>query len=159
MLEGVTAAFGLHLWTQLPVGKIGVNRGALMAAVDEFSIDVDGRGGHGAAPHETADPIVAAARIVEALQSVVSREISPLDAAVVTIGSIHGGTAFNIIPGSVRLTGHGPVLHRGDRPGAAREDRARRRAARPRPAGVEAHARLPARQPAPRSTTRRWPTS
>jgi len=76
-----------------------------MAAVDHFEIDVEGRGGHGAAPHETNDPILAAARIVEALQSVVSREISPLDAAVVTIGSIHGGTAFNIIPGSVRLTG------------------------------------------------------
>ena len=105
VLEGVRAAFGLHLWSPLPVGKLGVNRGALMAAVDRFEIEVEGRGGHGAAPHETADPIVAAARIVEALQTVVSREISPLDAAVVTIGSIHGGTAFNIIPGSVLLTG------------------------------------------------------
>jgi amidohydrolase len=105
VLEGVGAAFGLHLWSPLPVGKIGVNRSALMAAVDHFEIAVEGRGGHGAAPHETADPIVAAARIVEALQTVVSREISPLDAAVVTVGSIHGGTAFNIIPGSVLLTG------------------------------------------------------
>ena len=105
VLEGVGAAFGLHLWSPFPVGKIGVNRGALMAAVDQFEIDVEGRGGHGAAPHETDDPILAAARIVEALQSVVSREISPLDSAVVTVGSIHGGTAFNIIPGSVRLTG------------------------------------------------------
>ncbi|HTR03119.1 MAG TPA: amidohydrolase [Thermoanaerobaculia bacterium] len=105
VLDGVDAAFGLHLWTPLPVGKIGVNRGALMAAVDQFEIDVEGRGGHGAAPHETNDPILAAARIVEALQAVVAREISPLDAAVVTIGSIHGGTAFNIIPGSVKLTG------------------------------------------------------
>ena len=105
VLEGVTAAFGLHLWNQLPVGKIGVNRGALLAAVDEFAIEVEGRGGHGASPHETADPIVAAARIIEALQTVVSREISPLDSAVVTIGSVHGGTAFNIIPSSVRLTG------------------------------------------------------
>ena len=105
VLEGVTAALGLHLWNQLPVGKIGVNRGALLAAVDEFAIEVEGRGGHGASPHETADPIVAAARIIGALQSVVSREISPLDSAVVTIGSIHGGTAFNIIPSSVRLTG------------------------------------------------------
>ncbi len=105
VLEGVTAAFGLHLWNQLPVGKIGVNRGALLAAVDEFAIEVEGRGGHGASPHETADPIVAAARIIDALQSVVSREISPLDSAVVTIGSVHGGTAFNIIPSSVRLTG------------------------------------------------------
>ncbi len=105
VLEGVAGAFGLHLWNQLPVGKIGVNRGALLAAVDEFAIEVEGRGGHGASPHETADPIVAAARIIEALQSVVSREISPLDSAVVTIGSVHGGTAFNIIPSSVRLTG------------------------------------------------------
>ncbi len=105
VLEGVTAALGLHLWNQMPVGKIGVNRGALLAAVDEFAIEVEGRGGHGASPHETADPILAAARIIDALQSVVSREISPLDAAVVTIGSVHGGTAFNIIPSSVRLTG------------------------------------------------------
>jgi len=105
MLDGVSRAVGLHLWTPLPVGTVGVNRGALMAAVDEFTIDVEGRGGHGASPHEAADPILAAARIVEALQSVVSREISPLDAAVVTVGTIHGGTAFNVIPGSVRLTG------------------------------------------------------
>jgi amidohydrolase len=105
VLDGVSAAFGLHLWNQMPLGKVGVNRGALMAAVDEFSIEVEGRGGHGAAPHETSDPIVAAARIVEALQTLVSREISPLDSAVVTIASIHGGTAFNVIPASVRLTG------------------------------------------------------
>ncbi len=104
-LEGVTSAFGLHLWNQLPVGKIGVNRGALLAAVDEFAIDVTGPGGHGASPHETYDTILAAARIVDALQSVVAREISPLDAAVVTVGSIHGGSAFNIIPSVVRLTG------------------------------------------------------
>jgi amidohydrolase len=105
VLEGVTAAFGLHLWNQLPVGTIGVNRGVLMAAVDEFSIDVEGPGGHGAAPHETYDAVVAAARIVEALQTIVSREISPLESVVVTVGSIHGGSAFNIIPKSVRLTG------------------------------------------------------
>ncbi|HTO76725.1 MAG TPA: amidohydrolase [Thermoanaerobaculia bacterium] len=104
-LEGVGAALGLHLWNQLPVGKIGVNRGALMAAVDEFEIRVEGPGGHGAAPHETADPIVAAARIVEALQTVVSREISPLEPAVVTVGTIHGGSAFNVIPAEVTLTG------------------------------------------------------
>ena len=105
VLDGVTAAIGLHLWNQLPVGKVGVYRGAMMAAVDEFEISVRGRGGHGAAPHETFDPIVAAARIVEALQTVVSREVSPLDSAVVTIASIHGGDAFNIIPSTVRLTG------------------------------------------------------
>jgi amidohydrolase len=105
VLEGVGSAFGLHLWNQLPVGKIGVNRGPLMAAVDEFSIDVEGPGGHGAAPHETFDPIVGAARIVEALQTIVAREISPLDAAVVTVGTIQGGSAFNVIPSLVRMTG------------------------------------------------------
>jgi amidohydrolase len=105
VLEGVTAAFGLHLWNQLPVGKIGLNRGALLAAVDEFSIEVQGRGGHGASPHEAADPIVAAARVIEALQTIVSRETSPLESAVVTVASVHGGTAFNIIPSTVRLTG------------------------------------------------------
>ncbi|MEX0881169.1 MAG: amidohydrolase [Thermoanaerobaculia bacterium] len=105
VLEGVHAALGLHLWTPLPVGTVGVNRGALMAAVDEFTIDIEGRGGHGASPHEAADPVLAAARVVDALQSVVSREISPLDSAVVTVASIHGGTAFNIIPSTVRLTG------------------------------------------------------
>jgi amidohydrolase len=105
VLEGVRAAVGLHLWNQMPVGRVGVNRGALMAAVDEFEIVVQGRGGHGAAPHETTDPIVAAARIVEALQTIVSREVSPLDPAVVTIGTLHGGDAFNVIPSTVRLTG------------------------------------------------------
>jgi len=105
VLDGVGSAFGLHLWNQLPVGKIGVNRGALMAAVDEFSIEVHGPGGHGAAPHETSDTIVGAARIVDALQTIVSREISPLDSVVVTVGSIHGGAAFNVIPAVVRMTG------------------------------------------------------
>ena len=105
VLEGAAAAFGLHLWNQLPVGRIGVNRGPLMAAVDEFSIDVVGPGGHGAAPHETRDTILAAARIVDALQSIVAREVSPLDPAVVSIGSIHGGAAFNVLPSHVRMTG------------------------------------------------------
>lgn len=104
-LEGVEAALGLHLWSGLPLGTIGMNRGAIMAAVDEFTIEIEGPGGHGAMPHETADPILAAARVVESLQSVVSREVSPLDSAVVTIGRIQGGTAFNVIPKSVTLQG------------------------------------------------------
>ncbi len=104
-LEGVSRTLGLHLWSLAPVGWVGINRGALMAAVDRFSIEIEGRGGHGAMPHQAADPILAAARIVESLQSVVAREISPLDSAVVTIGSIHGGTAFNVIPATVSLAG------------------------------------------------------
>ncbi len=104
-LDGVSAALGVHLWNPLPVGKVGLAAGPLMAAVDEFEIVVRGPGGHGAAPHETFDPILASARLVEALQSIVAREISPLDPAVVTVGAIHGGTAFNIIPKEVRLKG------------------------------------------------------
>ena len=138
VLEGVGAAFGLHLWSPLPVGKIGINRGALMAAVDQFEIDVEGRGGHGAAPHETDDTILAAARIVEALQSVVSREISPLDSAVVTVGSIHGGTAFNIIPGSVRLTGTARSFTETTGRALPEKIRAHRRRASPPPAASRA---------------------
>ncbi|MGH9442797.1 MAG: M20 metallopeptidase family protein [Thermoanaerobaculia bacterium] len=104
-LEGVGAAIGIHLWNQLPVGKIGLVAGPQMAAVDEFEIVLSGPGGHGASPHETVDPIVGAARVVEGLQSVVAREVSPFDPAVVTVGSIHGGSAFNIIPREVRLLG------------------------------------------------------
>jgi amidohydrolase len=104
-LEGIAAALGVHLWNPLPVGKIGLVAGPQMAAVDEFEIVVRGPGGHGAAPHETFDPILASARLVDALQTIVAREISPLDPAVVTVGSIHGGTAFNIIPREVRLKG------------------------------------------------------
>ena len=104
-LDGVSAALGLHLWNPLPVGKIGLVSGPQMAAVDEFEIVVRGPGGHGAAPHETFDAILASARIVESLQTIVAREISPLDPAVVTVGAIHGGTAFNIIPREVRMKG------------------------------------------------------
>lgn len=104
-LDGIAAALGIHLWNPLPVGKIGLVAGPQMAAVDEFEIVVRGPGGHGAAPHETVDPILASARLIDALQTIVAREISPLDAAVVTVGAIHGGTAFNIIPKEVRLKG------------------------------------------------------
>ena len=101
----VDAAFGIHLWTALPLGKVGVSPGAMMAAVDEFRIDVTGPGGHAASPHETRDVIVAAAAVITALQTLVSRRISPLKPAVVSVTTIHGGSAFNIIPDSVVLTG------------------------------------------------------
>jgi amidohydrolase len=104
-LDGIAATVGLHLWNPLPVGKIGLVAGPQMAAVDEFEIVVRGPGGHGAAPHETFDPVLASARLIDALQAIVSREISPLDSAVVTVASVHGGSAFNVIPKEVRLTG------------------------------------------------------
>ena len=105
VLDGVDAVLGIHLWNELPVGTIGVREGPLMAAVDRLRIVVHGRGGHGGKPHRSADPIVAAAHLVSALQTVVAREVSPQQAAVVTIGAIHGGQAFNVIPDEVTLTG------------------------------------------------------
>jgi amidohydrolase len=105
VLDGVDCVLGLHLWNELPVGTIGVKEGPLMAAVDRLKIVVHGRGGHGGQPHRSADPVVAAAHVVTALQTVVAREVSPQQAAVVTIGAIHGGQAFNVIPDEVTLTG------------------------------------------------------
>ena len=94
-----------HLWNELPLGTIDVTPGPVMAAAEKWICDVRGHGGHGALPHRTSDPIVAASHMITALQSVVSRNVSPLDTAVVTVGSFHGGDAFNVIPDAVRLTG------------------------------------------------------
>jgi amidohydrolase len=101
----VTAAIGLHVWNNLPAGSVGVYAGPLMAAVDEFALVIQGRGGHGAMPQQTVDAIVVAAQVVTALQTIVSRNVSPLDAAVVTVGKITGGSAFNIIAGTTELRG------------------------------------------------------
>lgn len=92
------AVFALHNEPGLPFGQFAFREGPIMAAVDEARITVNGRGGHGAEPQETADPIVAGASIVMALQTIVSRNIHPLDPTVVTVGSFHSGSASNIIP-------------------------------------------------------------
>lgn len=97
------SVIALHDSATLPAGTVGIRDGYVMANVDSVDITVRGRGGHGAYPHNTIDPIVLAARIVLALQTIVSREISPLESAVVTVGSIHGGTKHNIIPDEVKL--------------------------------------------------------
>ncbi|MEE8390892.1 MAG: amidohydrolase [Anaerolineae bacterium] len=94
-----------HVWSDKPVGTIDVTPGAVMAAADRWTCTVRGKGGHGAMPHQTVDPIVATAQIVTALQTIVSRNVSPLETAVVTVGSVHGGDAFNVIPAQVELTG------------------------------------------------------
>lgn len=94
---------GLHCDPRIPVGHVNWSEGVLLANVDTVDILVRGKGGHGAAPHVTIDPIVLAARIVLDLQTLVSREINPADPAVVTVGSIHGGTKHNIIPPEVKL--------------------------------------------------------
>jgi amidohydrolase len=94
---------GLHCAPHLPHGVVGYSEGLLLANVDTVDITVTGKGGHGSAPHLTIDPIVIAARIILDLQTLVSREVNPQDAAVVTVGSIHGGTKHNIIPSEVKL--------------------------------------------------------
>src|SRR5204863_6760964 len=93
----------LHCDSLSPVGHIGYGEGLIMANVDTIYVTVLGKGGHGAAPHTTIDPIVLSARIILDLQTLVSREVNPTDPAVVTVGSIHGGTKHNIIPGEVKL--------------------------------------------------------
>lgn len=99
------AAFGLHIWNHSPLGQAGLTAGPMMAAAERWSLTVKGRGGHGALPHQTADPVVAAAQIISALQTIVSRNVDPQKTAVVTVGTINGGTAFNVIPGHLELTG------------------------------------------------------
>ncbi|SDF62998.1 M20 metallopeptidase family protein [Sporolituus thermophilus] len=101
----VEAVFGFHLYNSLPAGQIGLSYGQTCAATDEIKITIVGQGGHGAHPHQTVDAVVVAAQVVTALQTVVSRQISPLDAAVVTIGSIRGGYANNVIADRVELWG------------------------------------------------------
>ena len=94
-----------HVWNERPVGTVDVTAGPVMAAAEKFTCVVHGQGGHGALPHLAVDPIVAAAQVITALQTVVSRNVSPLDTAVVSVGSIHGGDAFNVIPPKVEMTG------------------------------------------------------
>jgi len=101
----VNAAFGIHLTSSVPTGRIGIREGAMMAAGDKFVVDVMGKGGHGAKPHLTVDPIVISSYVIQALQTIVSREVNPIEAIVLTIGEIEGGTAFNVIPSDVRFTG------------------------------------------------------
>jgi len=98
-------ALGLHLWNEQPLGWIGVAAGPVMAGADEFKLVITGKGGHGAVPHATIDPMVAAAHVITALQTITSRNVAPLQAAVVSATTIHGGTAFNIIPQEITLRG------------------------------------------------------
>ncbi|UCC38386.1 MAG: amidohydrolase [Candidatus Aminicenantes bacterium] len=104
-LEGVDAIFGLHLWQLLPTGCVGIVKGAMMAQPDMFSVTVKGKGGHGSMPHQTVDPILVASHLVVNIQSIVSRNVDPLKPAVVSFGTVNGGTIYNIIPSEVSLTG------------------------------------------------------
>lgn len=101
----VDVIFGLHNHPEVPVGKVGVKEGPLMAAVDTIKVTVTGKGGHGALPNRNVDPVVVSAAVIMNLQTIVSRKVDPQDPAVVTIGTIHGGTANNVIPDEVEMTG------------------------------------------------------
>lgn len=105
VMEGVDAVVGLHVWAGTPAGQVGLSAGPQWASAGKFTARIRGRGGHGAMPHHTIDPIVLAAQAILSLQTIVSRRLNPLDSGVVTIGMIHGGTRDNIIPDYVDLTG------------------------------------------------------
>jgi amidohydrolase len=104
-LEGVDRIYGAHVQSTLPYGQVGVTPGYAMAAADIFDVTIHGRGGHGATPHLTSDSVVIASQLVLNLQQIVSRGVDPLKPAVVTVGSLHSGSAFNVIPDSAVLKG------------------------------------------------------
>lgn len=105
VMDGVDAVIGIHLWAPMEVGRIGIVAGPAMAAPDNFTCTITGAGGHAAIPHNTIDPIAIGAQVVTALQHIVSRNIDPLDPAVVSITQFHAGTTFNVIPNSAELAG------------------------------------------------------
>ncbi len=102
---GITQVFALHNSPNQPLGRFQTTPGPIMAAVDAFDIHITGRGGHGAMPHETADPVIAAAGIVQALQTIVSRNHKAVDDLVVSVTQIHAGTAHNVIPDTAFING------------------------------------------------------
>lgn len=112
-LDGVDSIFGLHLWQPFPTGTVGLRAGASMAQADEFEITVGGRGGHASQPDVTVDPVVVASHLVVAAQTIVSRFVNPLQPAVVSVTTIHGGRIDNIIPDTVAMTGTVRTLDRG----------------------------------------------
>jgi amidohydrolase len=111
----VDMALALHLWNEKPLGWLGIAGGPMMAGGELFTVKVIGRGGHGAIPDRAVDPVVAAAQIVTALQTIVSRNVSPLDTAVVSVTSVHAGTAFNVISQEATLEGTIRTFDRGIR--------------------------------------------
>jgi len=104
-LDGVDMIIGAHLWQPVPVNAIGIAYGRMMAAPDEFTITVKGRGGHGSMPHQTVSALLVAAQIVTALSAVTAQSVDPLEAAVLSIGSFNSGEVFNIIPDTAVVKG------------------------------------------------------
>jgi|TARA_B110000914_G_scaffold215284_1_gene219019 IAA-amino acid hydrolase len=101
----VERIFGLHVWPQMPTGQIGSKEGTFLAATTFLDLTIKGVGGHAAVPHLTRDPVLTSAQIITNLQSIISRELDPLDSGVVSISAIHGGQAANVIPSEVKILG------------------------------------------------------
>jgi amidohydrolase len=101
----IDAMFGLHVRPDIDIGRIGIKAGPVMSAKDSFSITILGKGGHGSAPQKTADPIVAGAALITTIQSIISRNIDPMEAAVISVCTLHAGTADNIIPDKLVMQG------------------------------------------------------
>ena len=101
----IDAVYGLHNWPGLDVGKLAVTEGPLMAAFDTFELKIEGKGAHGAMPHDSVDPIFISAQVINGWQSITSRNVNPYDAAVVSVTQIHAGDTWNVIPGSCNLKG------------------------------------------------------
>lgn len=108
-------ALAIHLWNEKPLGWLGITPGPLMAGADKVTITITGRGGHGAIPQEAIDPVIAAAHVLISLQTIVSRNIGPLDSAVVGITEFHAGEAPNVIPSTAELRGSIRSFSRGTR--------------------------------------------
>lgn len=104
-LDGVDGCFAIHVWTDVPTGHVACKAGPVMASADQFIIKIKGKGGHGAAPHQCVDAVVAASQVVNQLQMIASREASPLDPVVVTVGTIQGGTRWNVVAEHAQLEG------------------------------------------------------
>jgi hippurate hydrolase len=102
---GIHEVYGMHNMPTLPIGAFAIRKGALLAAADRFTINIEGRGGHAAKPHSSIDPIVAGAQIVNALQTIVARNVDPLDSCVVSVTRFDAGTTFNVIPQTAHLLG------------------------------------------------------
>jgi hippurate hydrolase len=102
---GIQEVYGMHNWPGLPVGHFAMRAGPIMAAADRFTVTIEGKGGHGAYPQDCIDPIVAAAHVITALQTVASRSVDPLQSLVVSVCTVKAGEAFNVIPQTASLLG------------------------------------------------------
>ena len=105
ILEGVDVIYGIHYMSSLPLGEIGFAVGPAMASCDDFDITIEGKGGHGGSPHETIDPIYISSHLIQAFQSIISRNLNPTHGGVISIGSIQAGNPYNVIPDKVALKG------------------------------------------------------